>query len=148
MSIAGVTIAPLGKFEDYRGVLLHMMRADAAAFERFGEIYFSGVREGAVKAWRKHRSLTSNLAVPVGSIRLVLFDARPDSPTQGKTMTIEMGEKHYQRVTIPPGIWTGWKGLGPGMSLVANLATEPHDPDEVESLSADSPIVPHRWQSG
>lgn len=143
--LGGVIVRPLRRIEDARGWLLPMLRADDPAFERFGEIYFSGVRPGAVKAWRRHTRLTSNLAVPIGMVRLVLHDARADSPTYGQTMVIETGETDYALITVPPGIWTGWQALGATVALVANCATEPHDPAEVERADPDSFVVPYRW---
>ena len=144
-ALHGVAVRPLRRVHDDRGALLHMLRADDPAFVHFGEIYFSLVHAGAVKAWRRHRRSTSNLAVPVGMIRLVMHDGRIDSPTAKQTMVVETGERHYLLVTIPPGIWSGWQGLGPGAALVANCATQPHDPGEVESAAADSVDVPYRW---
>lgn len=144
-TIAGVSVRPLARIDDERGTLCHMLRADDPAFTRFGEVYFSGVHPGKVKAWRRHRRLTSHLAVPVGAIRLVLFDAREDSPTAGVLQMVETGESHYALVTVPPGVWSGWQGLGPSLALVANCATEPHDPAEVERLDADSPAIPFSW---
>lgn len=142
---AGVSIRALPRFEDARGVLLPMLRADDPGFARFGEIYFSGVYEGAVKAWRRHHLSTSNLAVPIGRIRLVLFDARTGSATEGQLSEIEIGGSQYDLVTVPPGLWTGWQGLAPGLSLMANCATLPHDPAAVESLDPASPVVPYQW---
>jgi dTDP-4-dehydrorhamnose 3,5-epimerase len=144
-ALSGVVIRPLGRREDERGWLMHMLRADDPAFQGFGEIYFSGIRPGAVKAWRRHARVTSNLAVPVGTVRLVLHDARAGSPTYGRTMVLETGETNYALVTVPPGIWTGWQCLGTTAALVANCATEPHDPAEVERADADSSVVPYQW---
>ena len=42
------------------------------------------VYPGAVKAWHLHREMTLNYAVPVGMVKLVCYDDRPDSPTQGQ----------------------------------------------------------------
>jgi dTDP-4-dehydrorhamnose 3,5-epimerase len=136
--IEGVSVRPLRRIEDPRGAVLHMLRADDPWFEHFGEIYFSAVHAGEVRAWRRHTRLTSNLAVPTGSIRLALVDGRPGSPTAGQRLEIDTGDGAYALVTIPPGVWTGWQGLGPATALVANCATEPHDPDEVERADADS----------
>ena len=82
--ISGVTVTPLRRIPDERGMVMHMLRADDAQFSRFGEIYFSLVNPAAVKAWRAHRRATANYAVPVGAIRLVLFDDRTTSPTRGR----------------------------------------------------------------
>lgn len=140
----GVRVRPLLRIEDHRGSLLRMLRVDDPGFERFGEIYFSGIREGAVKAWRRHSRITSNLAVPVGTVRVVLHDDRNESPTRNQTMVIEIGETNYLLVTIPPGIWTGWQCLGRD-ALVANCSTEPHHDDEVERADSDSTQIPYQW---
>ncbi|MGE0041814.1 MAG: dTDP-4-dehydrorhamnose 3,5-epimerase family protein [Vicinamibacterales bacterium] len=136
--IEGVTIRPLRRIDDARGAVLHMLRADDPWFAGFGEIYFSAVHAGAVKAWRRHRRLTSNVAVPAGSVRLVLVDGRAGSPDAGRRLEVVLGEDAYALVTIPPGVWAGWEGLGPGTALVANCATGPHDPAEVERADAAS----------
>jgi dTDP-4-dehydrorhamnose 3,5-epimerase len=144
-ALAGVVVRPLRRLEDARGWVVSMLRADDPAFERFGEIYFSAILPGAVKAWRRHTRITANLAVPLGRVRLVLHDARAGSPTNGRTMAIETGEADCALVTIPPGIWTGWQCLGATTALVANCATEPHDPAEVERADPHSSVVPYRW---
>lgn len=69
-------------------------------FETFGEVYFSVVNPGAVKACRPHRVTTSLLAVPVGTIRLVLFDERQSS-TRGQISSVEIGESNYVLVRVP-----------------------------------------------
>ena len=64
--IDGVKIVPLRQIPDERGKVMHMLRADAEHFSGFGEIYFSMVYPGAVKAWHLHRRMTLNYAVPIG----------------------------------------------------------------------------------
>lgn len=122
-----------------------MLRRDDPHFGGFGEIYFSIVNPAVVKGWHLHRSMTLNYAVPLGRIRLVLFDARDGSPSRGKVQEIELGPESYQLVTIPPGIWNGFLGLGDAPSLVANCATAPHDPDEIVRMPARSPEIPYDW---
>lgn len=145
--IEGVEIRPLQRFEDARGVLLRMLRCDDAYFDRFGEIYFSVVNPGAVKAWRRHRRITSFLAVPIGQLRLVLFDDRPDSASVGRSLELQLGAENYQLVTVPPLIWTGWQALGQTPALLANCATEPYDPQEAERRDANDPVIPYTWRS-
>ena len=141
--IPDVQVTPLRRIEDERGPLFHMMRADDPQFRRFGEIYFTGVNEGAVKAWRRHSRMTMNCAVPVGRVLFVLFDDRPGSPSRGAFMEVLTGAEAYSRITVPPGIWTGFKGLGPGMALVANCADLPHDPAEADRIYAADPAIPY-----
>jgi len=140
-----VAVRPLQIVAGDRGEVMHMLRADAPHFERFGEIYFSLVNPGAVKAWRRHRATVTNLAVPVGAIRLVLYDDRDDSPTRGTLMEIETGRHAYSLITIPAGVWSGFLGLGPDTAVVANCATAPHDPGEVDRRPEHDPAIPYRW---
>ena len=82
-NIDGVTTHILRELGDDRGSVLHMLSIHAPDFKRFGECYFSEVMPGAIKAWKMHREQTQNLAVPVGRVRLVIFDDRNCSKTKG-----------------------------------------------------------------
>lgn len=143
--IEGVRIRPLRRIPDERGAILHMLRADAADFEGFGEIYFSQVYPDAIKAWHLHKTMTLNYAVPVGMIKLVCFDDRLESPTRGNLAELFLGELNYQLVTIPPGVWNGFKGIGDVPALVANCATEPHDPDEIVRMDPFAADIDYDW---
>lgn len=144
--IAGVRISPLTQFHDERGKVMHMLREDSPLFERFGEIYFSTVHPGAIKAWHKHRKMTLNYAVIMGEIKFVLFDDRPSSPTRGVVQEVFISPENYSLVTVPPLIWNGFKAIGSGSAIVANCSTLPHDPAEIERLEAFSKEVPYSWE--
>lgn len=125
---------------------MHMLREDSPVFERFGEIYFSTVHPGAVKAWHRHRQMTLNYAVVIGEIKFVLFDDRPDSPTRGELQEVFISPENYSLVTVPPLIWNGFKAIGSGSAIVANCSTLPHDPNEIERLDAMSGDIPYSWE--
>ena len=78
--IDGIITTELRQINDQRGAVLHMLRCDALGFVRFGECYFSEVLPSAIKAWKRHRVQSQNLAVPVGRIRLVIYDDQESSP--------------------------------------------------------------------
>lgn len=144
--IEGVVLQPLRVFEDERGAVMHMLRVDSLLFKRFGEVYFSEVRSGSVKAWKRHTRMTQHFTVPVGRIRFVLYDDRPGSPTAGSLSEIELGRPDdYRLLVIPPGIWYGFTGLAAQPSLVANCADLPHDPSESENLDWSTPLIPYDW---
>lgn len=124
---------------------MHMLRADDPHFERFGEIYFSVVNPGVVKGWHLHSRMTINYAVPVGMIRLVLYDDREGSSTKGMVQEIVVGGGDYVLVRVPPGIWNGFLGLGDSPSVVANCATIPHDPTEISRRRPRSAEIPFDW---
>lgn len=144
--IDGVQVHPLRQIPDERGRIMHMLRVDAAHFQQFGEIYFSCVYPGAIKAWHIHHRMTLNYAVVVGHIKLVLYDEREDSPTRGQLQELFIGESNYCLVTIPPLIWNGFKGIGDTMAVVANCSTIPHDPQEIERLDPFSTRIPYNWE--
>ncbi|MCZ6607389.1 MAG: dTDP-4-dehydrorhamnose 3,5-epimerase family protein [Alphaproteobacteria bacterium] len=146
--IDGVRITPLRQIADERGKVMHMLRRDWDVFEAFGEIYFSCVFPGAIKAWHIHKRMTLNYAVPLGEIRFVLYDDRPDSPTKGEVQEMVLGPDNYSLVTVPPMIWNGFKGLGRETSIVANCATIPHDPDEIVRRDPMDSFIPYDWTAG
>ena len=143
--IAGVSITPLRQILDERGKIMHMLRSDAPGFQGFGEIYFSCVYPGAIKGWHIHSQMTLNYAVPHGHIKFVLYDDRDGSPTRGELQEIFLGPDNYCLVTVPPLVWNGFKGIGAEMAIVANCASIPHDPDEIDRLDPFDPSIPYDW---
>lgn len=143
--IDGVIITPLKQIVDERGKVMHMLRSDAAHFSSFGEIYFSSVHPGAIKGWHIHHRMVLNYAVPHGSIKFVLYDDRPGSKTQGEIQEVFLGPDNYCLVTVPAMIWNGFKGIGTETALVANCASIPHDPNEIERKDPFDPSIPYDW---
>lgn len=144
-TIDGVHVRPLRQIPDERGKIMHMLRSDAPHFEKFGEIYFSGVYPGAIKAWHIHKEMTLNYAVVTGMIKMVLYDDRENSPTRGNLMELFIGEQNYCLVTVPPMVWNGFKGIGESMALVANCSSIPHDPAEIMRMDPFDPSIPYNW---
>lgn len=145
VTIAGVRVKLLRQIIDERGRIMHMLREDDQGFERFGEIYFSTVWPGVIKGWHLHQKMVLNYAVIVGLIKLVLYDDRPHSATRGKLTELFLGEGNYCLVTVPPGVWNGFKGVGLKEAIVANCATIPHDPEEILRLDPFDPAIPYDW---
>lgn len=143
--IHDVRVTPLRRIPDERGAVLHMLREDSPGFERFGEIYFSLVYPGAIKAWHLHKRMTLNYAVPAGMVKLACYDDRVDSPTSGTVQEVHLGELNYVLVTIPPLVWNGFKAEGNSPALVANCATVAHDPDEIVRRDPSSDEIPYDW---
>lgn len=144
--IDGVIITPLRQILDERGKIMHMLRCTDPHFGSFGEIYFSCVHPGAIKDWHLHRTMVLNYAVPLGKIKLVLYDDRKDSPTRGQVQEVFLGPDNYCLVTIPPLVWNGFKGLGTETAIVANCSSLPHDPEEIVRRDPFDLSIPYSWQ--
>lgn len=141
--IEGVVLTPLKSIFQAKGNVLHAMKKSDPGFNGFGEAYFSTVNCGDVKGWKKHLRMTMNLVVPVGEIRFVIYDGRNESSTKGSFFDVYLSQQNYQRLTVPPGVWMGFKGLGGNLNLLLNIADLAHDPDESENVSLDS--IPYDW---
>jgi dTDP-4-dehydrorhamnose 3,5-epimerase len=144
--IEGVILTPLNIVDVPGGNVYHGLKASDSEYEGFGEIYFSSVDRNAVKAWKKHKKMTMNLVVPAGRIGLVVFDAREESASRGSFQQIILDRNNYCRITIPPGLWFGFKGIGKNLNLLMNLANIEHDPEEgmkksLEEINFDWSVV-------
>ena len=144
--IAGVEIFPLRRIQDERGMVMHMLKATDPHFQEFGEIYFSVIHPGVIKAWHLHSRMTINYAVVSGNIKLALFDQRPDSKTKGALQEIYVGQVNYNLVRVPPGVVNGFTAVGGEKAIVANCADIPHDPTEITRIDPFTPTIPYDWQ--
>lgn len=143
--IAGVKIIELKTFLDERGIVKHMIKKTDPHFTEFGEIYFSFIFPNAIKAWHLHKKMTLNYAVIAGNIKLVLYDKREDSPTYKETQEIFIGDDHYCLVQVPPGVVNGFKAIGNQKAILANCATHPYDPSEIERIDPFDKEINYDW---
>ena len=143
--INGLIQTPLTQIHDERGKVMHMLRSSDPHFRKFGEIYFSWIYPDVVKAWHKHIEMEMNYAVPVGTIKLVLYDDRSDSSTYKQINEFFMNCENYYLLTIPNGTWYGFKSVGNKPAMIVNCSTIPHDPKEIVRINFDDPSIPYSW---
>lgn len=143
--IDGVKITPKRQIMDERGKVMHMLKTSDPEFGTFGEIYFSCVNPGAIKAWHIHKEMTLNYAVPSGNIKFVLYDEREGSPTHGVLQEIFLGPDNYALVTVPPMVWNGFKGIGTQPAIVANCASHYHTAGEIDRCDPLDCHIPYDW---
>jgi dTDP-4-dehydrorhamnose 3,5-epimerase len=99
-----------------------------------------------VSAWHVHLLTTDRLFVNAGQVKVVLYDSRPESPTQGLVNEFRLGDRRPGLVIVPAGVWHGIKNLQAGEARVLNLvdrAYEYEDPDHWR-LPADTAEIPYR----
>ncbi|WMW64169.1 dTDP-4-dehydrorhamnose 3,5-epimerase [Nitratidesulfovibrio liaohensis] len=145
-TIDGVVTLDLRVIPTEGGPVLHMLRPDSPLFMSFGELYFSEVEPGAVKAWKRHTRQTQHFAVPVGRMKVVIHDSRPGSPTCGVTEEFLLGRPdNYRLLRIPPLVWYGFTAVGETPALICNCADIPHDPTESERAPKDTAEIPYHW---
>ena len=138
--IEGVILTPLRQINHPKGDVFHAMKRTDPGFVSFGEAYFSSILCGLVKAWKRHSRMTLNLVCIVGKIHFVLYDGREGSPTFGNYLETTLSPDKpelYRRITIPPGVWMAFVGIGEGKSMLLNVADIPHDPTEQVNIPVE-----------
>ena len=124
---SNIILKKLKKFQLDDGDVLHALKASENEYSGFQEAYFSSIKNNKIKAWKMHYRMTMNLIVPIGKVQFIFYD-------QKKILlnNLIIGEENYSRITVPPMIWFGFKGLSSNKSYVLNISNELHDPKEVE----------------
>ena len=126
VSVSQIFITPLKRIQVSGGDVLHGMKCSDPGYIDFGEAYFSIVASGAIKAWKRHRRMTLNCVVPMGTVLFAFIDE------EGAIREEIIGTNRYVRLTVPPGIWFGFKGFFSPYSMLMNVADIPHDSGEIE----------------
>ncbi len=146
--IDGVVTRQLRLIPDERGFLMEMLRSDWPEFEQFGQVYVTAVYPGVVKGWHYHKKQADHFICVSGMAKVVLYDGREDSPTQGEINEFFIGERNPMLVKIPKGVYHGFKGISPAVTLIVNVPTERYnyeEPDEYR-LPAHTDEIPYDWE--
>ena len=107
-----------------QGDVLRVLRKNEVKRWNFAEAYFSKIKFGKVKAWKYHLKMIINIVVPKGKVKFVFYSNK-------KFKSILIGEKNYCRLTIPPKIWFGFKGMSKLESIILSLTNIKHTTKEV-----------------
>lgn len=145
--IDGVWTKDLKVVPDERGRLMEILRADDDGFSKFGQLYMTTNYPGVVKAWHLHDKQEDLVCCVKGMIKLVLYDAREDSSSKGTVGEFFIGDHNPMLVSVPAGVYHGWKGISEHESVVVNVPTEMYDyenPDE-RRLPWDTDEIPYDW---
>lgn len=140
LNLKDIMVSPLKRIPTKGGDVLHVLRDFDSGYNGFGEVYFTFIERGAIKAWKCHQRMTLNLVVPIGEISFVFHLIEGKSCFRSE----KIGESRYARLTVPAGIWFGFQGTSEGSSLLMNFADIPHDPEEV--LHKEISEINYEWR--
>ena len=124
----GVELHDLKIINHKKGDILHGIKSSSEGFNSFGEAYFTKIKPGEIKGWKKHNLMTLNLIVPLGDVKFVVYDGKDFFSTDLSL------QNNYKRLTISPGLWVAFKGLSESTSLVLNVADMEHDSKESQNI--------------
>ncbi|MFH1721106.1 MAG: dTDP-4-dehydrorhamnose 3,5-epimerase family protein [Candidatus Altiarchaeota archaeon] len=145
--IEGVVTKKLKVVPDERGWLMEILRCDDSLFEKFGQVYLTTAYPGVVKAWHYHKLQTDNFTCIKGMMKVALYDGRKDSPTYKEVNEFFVGEKNPMLISVPPGIYHGFKGMGDETAYFLSIPTLPYNYDEPDEyrLPPDTKEIHYDW---
>jgi len=141
--IDGVKIKELKIIPDERGRLMEILREDDAIFKKFGQVYMTTAKPGVVKAWHYHKLQIDNFTCIIGSIRLVLYDARKKSASFKEVNEFILNLDAPKLIQIPPLVYHGFKCISDNEAMVINVPTRVYNrtsPDEYRIDPYDNDI--------
>lgn len=147
MVIEGVMVKKLNKIADERGWLMEILRCDENIFKKFGQVYLTTAYPGVVKAWHFHKNQTDNFACINGMMKVALYDDRKNSKTKGEINEFFIGDENPALITVPPGIYHGFKAIGKNIAYFLNITDLPYNhknPDEFR-LPPDTNKISYNW---
>lgn len=146
--IHGVKTRKLTVHCDERGRLMEMLRRDDPEMDvTFGQVYMTTAYPGVTKAWHYHKHQTDHFVCVKGMMKVVLYDAREDSPTKGEVNQLFIGEHNPTIVEIPPLVYHGFKCISETEAMVINITTNTYNyesPDEYR-VAPHSGEIPYDW---
>lgn len=157
--IVGVSVLPLRRFVDDRGFFMELYRSGAthAGTEEMARFYdgvevaqlnFSIVdADDHIKGLHYHFRQEDLWFCPPGSkMKVVLFDVRKGSPTEGKTQVVVLGGSKDAVLRIPAGVAHGYRPLTNPCALlyIVTKTFDLADPDEFR-IPWDHPAIHDLW---
>lgn len=142
--IEGVTLHDEKQITVPKGNIFHAIKSNSEGFCGFGEAYFSQIEQGAIKGWKRHNRYTLNIVVPVGKIRFIIYDDREESTTQGQFEEVILSANdNYKRLTVAPGLWMAFQGVGEGLSMLMDIIPGIHDENESDRKELNE--ILYKW---
>ena len=145
--IHDVRVRNLKVIPDERGRLMEMLRADDDLFRKFGQVYLTTAYPGVVKAWHFHKIQWDHFVCVRGTMKVVLYDSRENSPTRGEVNEFFLGDHRPVLLQIPPLVYHGFKCVSDFEAIIINTPTEVYNYKEPDEFRVDphSNDIPYKW---
>jgi len=146
--IEGVRTKEIKNVLKNNGVLTEVWRKswnlDGEPVEQVFQVTLS---PGEFSSWHLHEFTTDRLFVNIGTMKIVLYDTRKDSPTYGLINEFNIGALRPMIIIIPPLVCHGIKNIGNEMASVLNLVDQAYtyqDPDHWR-IPENSDLIPYSF---
>jgi dTDP-4-dehydrorhamnose 3,5-epimerase len=111
-------------------------------------VYQFTIRPGKAKGWHVHRLHDDRIFISRGELKVVLYDDRDGSPTQGMINEIYRSEVRRSLMVIPRGVFHAHVNIGATEAHLISMPTREYDhstPD-VYRLPLDTEAIPYRFE--
>lgn len=112
-----------------------------------GQVFQVSLNPGGLSAWHAHEFTTDRLFVNHGTIKVVLYDGREDSPTFGRINEFRSGTERPMLIIVPPKVWHGVFNYGDSSAYLLNIVDKSYnyqDPDHWR-LAGDTKEIPYQF---
>jgi dTDP-4-dehydrorhamnose 3,5-epimerase len=145
-TLSDVQLIPCKKIVNDRGFLQEICRQDEPSFFPIGQSYLTQTKMGIIKAWYLHKTQWDSIFVINGTMKMALYDDRPDSPTyqQAEAYIIKDSDPHIIR--IPPGVWHGFQAVDSNL-LLLHMNSHAFDFAQTDEIRKEphTPSIPFNW---
>ena len=147
--IDGVLIQPAITQADERGTVCEILNPTRCVHPGpLVYVYQFTIRPGKVKGWHVHYLHEDRNFISQGTIKVVLYDSRPESPTFRMVNEIYRSEHHRDLMVIPAHVFHAFQNVGSADALLVSMPTRPYnhaDPD-VYRLPVLNDVIPYRFE--
>jgi dTDP-4-dehydrorhamnose 3,5-epimerase-like enzyme len=133
----GVIVTPIKQIPDERGTVRKFITNND--IPDFAECYTTTIYKGVIKGLHGYYSKTIHYCVPVGLVKLVVWDAYTN-----EVQEIFVGTENFVRVTIAPKIMNAFQGIA-DVSLAVVVADEQFDENKTIRMPWNDPKFPYDW---
>lgn len=147
--IQGVALRPAVTQTDERGTLCEILNLSWDVHPApIVSVYQFTIHPGKVKGWARHHLHDDRLFISQGTVKVVLYDSRPDSQTTEMLNVIYLSEHHRNLMVIPAYVYHALQNVGTTDALIISMPTRAYDyadPD-VYRLPVNSDAIPYRFE--
>lgn len=148
-TIEGVNVRYAVTQVDERGTLIEVYHP-AWSFHPAPLVYVYNftIRPGAVRGWVVHREQDDRIMLLTGTVKIVLYDSRPDSPTCGMVNEVFFSEHNRGLIVFPIGVCHAIQNVGLTDAMLLNMPTRPyrHENPDKYRLPLDTDLIPYLFK--
>lgn len=111
-------------------------------------VYQFTIRPGMVKGWHVHHLHDDRIFISSGTVKVVLYDDRKDSPTYGVVNEIYRTEHRRSIMVIPRFVFHAHENVGDKDALMVSMPSRPyrHDDPDVYRLPVNNDYIPYEFE--